>query len=265
MSVINIRKYGVERYNVAVIHGGPGAPGSVAAVARELANAHGVLEPIQTQTSLEGQVQELHDVLVDHADGPVVLVGHSWGAWLAYLVAARYPALVRKLILVSSGAFEPHYVAQLSATRNSRLTPDERDEFGELLRGLHAPATPDKDRLLARLAALVSKTDDLEPIEIATDPQDRINVDGDMYGSVWTEAAELRKSGALLAYAQKIHCPVVAIHGDYDPSPAAGVREPLTRSLRSPFRFVTLERCGHSPWKERHAGEQFYAVLRSEI
>jgi pimeloyl-ACP methyl ester carboxylesterase len=49
------------------------------------------------------------------ADGspPVILIGFSWGAWLCFILAARYPELVKKLILVSSGAFEEHYTTSL--------------------------------------------------------------------------------------------------------------------------------------------------------
>ncbi len=59
----NLRKYGNKPFKLAVIHGGPGAPGEMAPVARELSSIMGVLEPLQTATSLEGQVQELHNVL----------------------------------------------------------------------------------------------------------------------------------------------------------------------------------------------------------
>ena len=59
----NLRLYGNKPFNVAVIHGGPGAPGEMAPVARELSSVRGVLEPLQTATSLEGQVRELHTVL----------------------------------------------------------------------------------------------------------------------------------------------------------------------------------------------------------
>ncbi len=38
----------------AIIHGGPGVPGYMATVARELASDWGILEPLQTVTSLEG-------------------------------------------------------------------------------------------------------------------------------------------------------------------------------------------------------------------
>jgi len=70
----------------------------------------------------------------------------------------------------------------------------------------------------------------------------------------------LRRSNRLLELGRKIRCPVVAIHGDYDPHPAAGVKEPLSRVLRD-FRFVLLENCGHYPWRERLARDEFYSVL----
>ena len=40
-------------YKVALVHGGPGAPGSIAPVARELSKTCGVLEPLQTRASVE--------------------------------------------------------------------------------------------------------------------------------------------------------------------------------------------------------------------
>ncbi len=52
----NLRKYGKAPFKVAVIHGGPGAPGEMAPVARELSSVSGVLEPLQTATTIEGQI-----------------------------------------------------------------------------------------------------------------------------------------------------------------------------------------------------------------
>ena len=68
----------------------------------------------------------------------------------------------------------------------------------------------------------------------------------------------------LLALGKEITCPVVAIHGDYDPHPVAGVREPLSRVLRD-FTFIILEKCGHEPWIEKYARDEFYEILRREI
>ena len=64
----NPRKYGKAPYKIAVIHGGPGAGGEMAPIARELASSWGVLEPFQTVTSLEGQIEELKTVLEKNRD-----------------------------------------------------------------------------------------------------------------------------------------------------------------------------------------------------
>ena len=69
------RKHGTEPYKVAVIHGGPGAPGEMAPVARELAHSVGVLEPFQSGDTVEKQVEELRLVLSENAALPVILVG----------------------------------------------------------------------------------------------------------------------------------------------------------------------------------------------
>jgi pimeloyl-ACP methyl ester carboxylesterase len=85
-----------------------------------------------------------------------------------------------------------------------------------------------------------------------------------VYQGVWPAAAALRASGELLALAGRLACPVAALHGDSDPHPAAGVREPLARVVRN-FRFVMLEKCGHTPWRERYAVEVFYTLLEREL
>jgi pimeloyl-ACP methyl ester carboxylesterase len=57
---------------------------------------------------------------------------------------------------------------------------------------------------------------------------------------------------------------VVAIHGDYDPHPAEGVQGPLSAILRR-FRLILLKNCGHKPWIERQARDEFYRVLKEEL
>src|SRR5512137_2939999 len=101
-----VRKWGHGPYSLAVIHGGPGAPGEMAPVARELSAFRGILEPFQTATTIDQQVLELRSVLEEEAQVPVTLVGFSWGAFLSWMTAARYPSLVSKLILVSAPPFE---------------------------------------------------------------------------------------------------------------------------------------------------------------
>ena len=58
-----LRKYGSDPFRVVVIHGGPGAVGSVAPIARKLGQTRGVLEPLQTAPTLDGQIEELRILL----------------------------------------------------------------------------------------------------------------------------------------------------------------------------------------------------------
>ncbi len=257
----NLRRHGSAPFSVAAIHGGPGAAGEMAPVARRLAEKRGVLEPLQTATTLEGQVEELRETLVTHAARPCTLVGYSWGAWLGFILAARHPALVAKLVLVSSGPFEERYTAAIHETRLARLGPELGAEFETLLAALRDPEIPDPDRLLARLGALAAQGDGYD---LLPDEEVPLQVQGTLFQQVWQEAAALRRSGELLALGGDIACPVVALHGAHDPHPAAGVREPLSTILHD-FRFILLEHCGHTPWRERCARETFYRVLEAEI
>ncbi|MFH1321005.1 MAG: alpha/beta fold hydrolase [Bacteroidota bacterium] len=108
----NLRKYGTAPFTVAVVHGGPGAPGSIAPVARELSLNLGTLEPLQTSTSIEGQIHELLTVLEKHGDLPITLIGHSWGAWLCFIFTARHPLIVNKFINIAKlRHLKFHYLA----------------------------------------------------------------------------------------------------------------------------------------------------------
>jgi pimeloyl-ACP methyl ester carboxylesterase len=99
---------------------------------------------------------------------------------------------------------------------------------------------------------------------------DSVDLQGRIFQAVWEQersdarGAEMRRSGRLLALAKQIQCPVTAIHGDYDPHPAAGVQEPLSEALPD-FRFILLPHCGHKPWIERRARQEFYAFLKAEL
>ena len=247
----NLRSYGRAPFSVGVVHGGPGAAGEMAPVARQLAGRRDVLEPLQTESSLDGQIEELRLTVNPNGDLPLTLIGFSWGAWLSYIVAARHPECVSKLILVASGPFEDKYLARLRENRMARLTAPQRTEYQSLVAALDNPVLGDpvlgdRDTALARLGTLASRSSQYDPLPDERDESEALEIRGDIFQGVWKEAARLRTSGELLALGTRIECPVVAIHGDCDPHPAEGVREPLSRILPD-FRFITLENCGHKP------------------
>jgi pimeloyl-ACP methyl ester carboxylesterase len=238
---------------VAVIHGGPGAAGSMAPVAVRLSEFCEVLEPYQTATSVQGQIDELSSILESLAQSPVTLVGHSWGAWLSLLTAAQSPHLISKLILVGCPPFEESSAAQINATRLSRLTESERAEFTAASEALNAPGRRDRNELLATLGRLATKADAFHLLE---DEPSKAIANARIYGRVWPEAAEFRRNGELIRRVASVTCPVLSIHGDHDSSPPV---------VLSHFRTVVLPQCGHTPWRELHARESFFELLLAEI
>jgi pimeloyl-ACP methyl ester carboxylesterase len=258
--VKNPRKHGRAPFNTVVIHGGPGARGEMEKVAYELASISGVLEPMQTATSLWGQVEELKAILENDSWFPVTLIGFSWGAWLSFILAASHPVLVKKLILISSGPFEEKYAAQITWMRLQRLNKEEQLEAISILKALNDLASAKGNNELVRLGELFSRADAYSPIEF--EPK-TIEYNADIFQKVWSEAAELRKSGRLLDLGRSIQCPVTAIQGDFDPHPAKGVQLPLQAVLKS-FKFILLKDCGHKPWIERLAKDNFYDILKEE-
>ena len=285
--MINPRRYGSAPFRVAVVHGGPGAAGEMAAVAHELSSDRGVLEPLQTERSLQGQVAELKSQLQESSDPPITLIGFSWGAWLSLILAAQYPDLVNRLILIGSGPFRESYVHKIMETRNSRLSEAERVEAMGILAALDnqndavdEEKEQEKKEALARMGELFRRTDAFDPEEcestqfdlvadetISCEPESyepKWECNSDIYQAVWREATILRQTGELLELCKKVRCPVIAIHGDFDPHPFVGVREPLQTVLKS-FQFVLLENCGHKPWIEKMAKGEFYSVLREVL
>ena len=146
-------------------------------------------------------------------------------------------------------------------TRFSRLSPEEIIEVDTILDRLNNPDEQDKNTILLRFGEIMSKADSYNQIPHQTDV---IECQYGINKSITEEAGKLRSSGKLLAYGKTITCPVVAIHGDVDSHKAEGVREPLMRVVKN-FRFILLEKCGHDPWYEQEARDEFYRILQREL
>lgn len=255
----NPRRYGDAPYNIVVIHGGPGAPGETAPVAKDLPLDYGVLEPFQTKTSINGQMDELKFILDENTSKPLTLIGWSWGAWLAFIFTAKYPKYVKKLILVGSGPFEEKYATNIMKTRFDRLSENDKEKLNSLMKLLNDSNS--KKIFMKDFGKLISKADSYQPIP---HHDTVLEFQLDIYQKVWKEASELRRSKKLLDYGKKIQCPVVAIHGNYDPHPSDGVKIPLSKTIKN-FKFVLLKNCGHHPWYEKLAKDKFYEILKNEI
>jgi pimeloyl-ACP methyl ester carboxylesterase len=225
---------------------------------------------MQTASTVAGQVEELRAAVEALASPPVVLIGHSWGAWLSCMLAATAPQLVRKLILIGTPPFEERYVHLIHEKRREnrmkRLTPDEQQQFAYLAERLSRAESGQTSVDLGRLGELAAKADTYDPlpVDVHLPPPSLSEKAGEIYAGVWPEAARMRQTGEILQLMTRVACPVVAIHGEHDPHPSEGVVEPLTTTLRD-FQLVLLDKCGHDPWRERWAADKFYEALEDQL
>lgn len=117
------------------------------------------------------------------------------------------------------------------------------------------------NRAFAKYGAIMEKLDCFNPIEICIDDS---LYSYEIYKKVWPEVHALRKNGSIYDMGNQIKCEVVAIHGDYDSHPYYGIKESLEKTI-SNFKFYKLKNCGHSPWIESYAKDEFYRILKDEI
>ncbi len=255
-----VRKHGTEPYRIVVLHGGPGAKGSVLGLAKLLSQRFGVLEPMQSKDTIMGLEEELRDQIEENCSGKIILAGHSWGAWLAGLFAQRYPDQVEKVIFIGCPPLDEAYVSQIEERRKANMSFEEAKEYDVILEHLEKDMES-KDKELKRLGELCDRADSYQE---EASLKKETDTDGDLYEKIWKEAANLRRSRKLLERFQSISCPIILIQGTADPHPAAGVIQPLDDS-NVDIKSYILDQCGHTPWRERYARNRFAQILFSEM
>jgi len=160
--------------------------------------------------------------------------------------------------LIGSGPFTTQYINKIDERRLTRLCKEEKHLFTETLKALET-ADGNKDPLMTLLGQMVHKTDNYDLVDYDISGTD-LPTDGLMYNRIWSEAARLRKDGTLYKSLFKIKCPVTVMHGEFDPHPVEGVTEPLIEVGLQPEIHI-FSKCGHEPFKERYAVNEFYNIL----
>ena len=256
---IEVREYGSGPGPVMLLHGGPGAPGYMVALARDLATRYRVLEPLQRASGGEPLTVARHVADLAAVTPPgAVLVGSSWGAMLALSFAARHPASARGLALVGCGTYDTSSRKSFQDTLDRRLGPEGVKRIDELRATLDAAVQPEEaDRILATLAGLLIKAQCVDPVVSGWDVT-RHDARGHL--ETWTDVLRLQHARIEPGAFAAIKEPVIMIHGSDDPHPGPSTRDTLLPYLPQ-LEYVELDRCGHLPWVEREARDLFLEVL----
>ena len=107
---------------------------------------------------------------------------------------------------------------------------EQRNTLVSIFKKLDASETSEETTSFSQYAGIIKKADSFDPL-----PQsdDIIRYPYGINKIVWNVAVELRKTGDLVSLGSRITGPVVAIRGDNDPHPAAGVKTPLSRVIKN--------------------------------
>lgn len=254
--------YGTDDVKLVLVHGGPGARGSLKDLAVMLSKDVGILEIHQTKCSIEELIEDMNTYMTKVCKNSVVLLGHSWGAWLVCLYASIHPAEVEKLILVGSGSFHEKYVKEFHDRRLSRLRHDEKTEYDRLMNAFLSTETSHKDDVMAEFGSLMAQLDtfEFEGHEDSTIGETSFH----MFQSIWNEAANLRKTGELLETMKDIAVPIHVIQGDYDSHEIKGILEPFhERGIQ--YTYHVIKKCGHYPWREKYGKKEFFDIILQEV
>ncbi len=146
--------------NVLVVHGGPGQPytqpdGGLELLASdfrfhyydqrgcgestrpidrfESTNTYENMGRLDRTLGLGAQIADIERIRDILGDEKLILVGHSWGGFLASLYAAEFPEKVEALILISPANTlimpQPESDSDLFASVRAELSPDKQAEF----------------------------------------------------------------------------------------------------------------------------------------
>jgi pimeloyl-ACP methyl ester carboxylesterase len=229
----------------------------MAAVARGIADLFRVLEPFQSAISatVADHVADLHEVVEAFSQGAApAFVGHSWGAMLALAYAAAHPEKTGPIVLVCSGTFD------LAARERLIINLSERKkDKGARQRFERALQISDPND---RFHELGKQTLELYSYDLATTDQEIDESEPGCSESTWEDMVRLQNEGVYPATFGAIKSPVLMLHGAVDPHPGKMIKASLTPYLPQ-LEYREWDRCGHYPWLEKSARDEFFSVLRN--
>lgn len=241
-----------------LIHGGPGAQGSL----HGLSNALPIeLRPREILQRYSGEVPlTVNQHIADMAaiiQEPSNILGHSWGAMLTLSFASQFPHRCRRLILVGCGTYSTKSRAEYEKRINERTDPIRKAE----LKAAVANAESDIERQAA-FRAYAEYATSLQAHSPIADPfpDSATELDPDGHAETWRDAMRLQSEGIEPARLASIACPVTLIQGRQDPHPGGMIYDDLKPHIPQ-LEYVELLDCGHEPWLEKYTRIKFLELV----
>jgi proline iminopeptidase len=259
-----------NRDPIIVVNGGPGMdhsyllPGMLG-----LARSHRVIFYDQrgtgrtegdvnaTTVSLDRYLDDISALRDSLKPGRAVLLGHSWGGFVAMRYAAKYPEQLRALILMNTEEPGKRYEAEATRVMRSRLTREDSAELAR--RGVALAMAPGDTAALNTILRIYFRATFADRAlakqwQFGLDPRTAKNMSqvatlvmGPFVGTDhWNEAATIK-------------VPTLIVHGAQDVMPLGMPRE-LSRTIPG-AELRLIEGAGHFPWVEKP--EQTFGAINA--
>jgi pimeloyl-ACP methyl ester carboxylesterase len=145
---------------------------------------------------------------------------------------------------------------------DERLDEKARSRIEGLQKQLEAEhETNARDAVLKEIAAVVTAIESYELMEETETLDDRLAPDALGNSETWQDVLRLQREGTEPQVFTQITCPVLMLQGAFDPHPGKRTHDLLRRFIPQ-IEYLEFEKCGHHPWRERHARNSFFNVLR---
>jgi len=276
--------------NVLIIHGGPGQPflqpmsglepltsefqfhyydqrgcgESTRPIDRfESPNMYENMKVLDESLGLGAQIADIERIRQILGDDRLILIGHSWGGFLASLYAAEFPEHVEALILVSPANTlvmpQPDAESDLFAAVRAKLPPDEQAEFDAFMQDyfdfntLFQKSEADLIEMNEQFGKYYLKIMDVDD---ETEWTEQGKPGGWM---VWAGYVSMGQRHDYRAALREVTVPVLVIHGADDLQ-----SESATRLYVDAFpnaEFTVIENAGHITFEEQP--DQFASIVQS--
>ena len=134
-----------------------------------------------------------------------------------------------------------------------RMSPELRSRLANLA---EEHADPDRE-LRARAKSILP----LYSCDLASEEQELGDCDARAHDETWDDMLRLQREGVYPAAFAAIRSPVIMLHGAVDPHPGRMIFASLKPYIPQ-LEYREWDRCGHYPWLEKAAREEFFAELK---
>ncbi|MEO0988063.1 MAG: alpha/beta hydrolase [Cyanobacteria bacterium J06639_14] len=266
---LSVTAIGESTPTAIFIHGGPGVFGYSESFCKSISMFATVLHYHQRGSKetnrdigIEDHIEDLESIIENQfPTAKPIVVGHSWGAMLALLFAAKHSRRIQKLILIGSGPLNSSNGKEFMIEILNRFS-DRRDYFDDLWRRIETQKDETIQQSLAnRYINQIVPFYQNEKVTTALFPQ----LYWDFRASVktMTESDQYVECNTYEDALPQIQCPITVMHGSNDPLSPRFLFPIFEKHC--PFaRLHEFEKAGHYPWIGV-SNSEFMEILKEEF